>query len=522
MFARWLFVRLNAAEKALRQGRIDDAYAGALQPDLRQHPRAQRLCDELVKPLVARARLHRQAGRFRDALADLDKLETLDRAGPNVQTLRQQIVEEMHQDAARAADRQEAYGRAVEDLRAGRLESGRLNAERVDDTRKRDELAEEIDLRVQRARQLLQQATEALDREDVLSAMRYWQEACARHGRTRETDGFATRLGAACRRAVERWYEAGQMDRLMAIRGNMANLLPVEPALADCDRVVALCGRALAQFAAADHSALRQTLLRLKAARGGAAWIDTALEALTGIAAAQEKLMASPLGLFASTAGEAGASACNEPSKAVVIGHVDPNALRLDRPLLVLLDGGGSSLLVHNDRVRIGRAGSSTAIEVPIPADIQSHHADITRRGEDYFLTAYGPAEVNRRRVEHALLRDGDHIVLGANAKMVFCKPSAKSETAVLRLSHRCRLAQDVGEIMLFRQTGLIGPSVSCHLRTHDDDGQFVLFERGGRLHVRQTAGKDWAAAPVRAVLAGETLDFGNVRLTVKPYEVQA
>jgi hypothetical protein len=384
------------------------------------------------------------------------------------------------------------------------------------------EPAEEIDVRVQRAGQLLKQAAEALDREDMLAAMRFWEDACGRHGRTRETDEFVPRLAAACRRSVEHWYEEGRMDRLMALRGNMANLLPVEPTLAECDRVVALCSRALAQFAASDHTALRQTLLRLKAARSGVAWVDAASEALTGMAAAQEKLMASPLGLFASNGGEACGAACNEQASAAIIGQVDPNALRLDRPLLVLLDGGGSSLLVHNDRVRIGRAGSSTGVEVPIPGDIQSHHADVTRRGEDYFLTAYGPAEVNHRRVEHALLRDGDHIVLGANAKLVFSRPSAKSETAVLRLSHRCRLAQDVGDVMLFRQTCLIGPSASCHLRTHEGDGQFVLFERGGRLHVRQTAGKDWAAAAVRAVLAGETLEFGDLRLTVKPYEVLA
>lgn len=522
MFARWLFVRLNAAEKALRQGRIDDAYASASQPDLHEHPRAQRLCDELVKPLVARARVHRQAGRFRDALADLDRLVAIDRAGPDVQTLRQQILEEMRQDAERAADRHQAYGRAVEDLRAGRLESGRLNAERVTDPRQHEELAEEIDLRVQRTGQLLQQAAEALEREDVLAAVRYWQDACGRHGRTRETDGFVTRLGTACRRAVERWYEEGRMDRLMAFHGSLTSLLPLDPALAECDRVVALCSRALAQFAAADHPALRQTLLRLKAARGDVAWVDAALEALSGIAAAQEKLMASPLGLFASRNGEATSPTRHAQTDAAVVARVDPNALRLDRPLLVLVDGGGSSLLVNHDRLRIGRAGSSAAVEVPIPGDIQSHHADITRRGDDYFLTAYGPAEVNRRRVDHALLRDGDHIVLGGNAKMVFCKPCAKSETAVLRLSHRCRLAQDVGDIILFRKTCLIGRPASCHLRTHEGDGQFVLFERGGALHVRQTAGKDWASAPVQAVLAGETLDFGDMRLTVKPYEVQA
>jgi hypothetical protein len=192
--------------------------------------------------------------------------------------------------------------------------------------------------------------------------------------------------------------------------------------------------------------------------------------------------------------------------------------LHLDRPLLVLVDGGCSALLVRREHVRLGCAGGSGAVDVPLPADVQSHHAEIVRRGEDYFLTAYGPVTVNRRRVEHTLLRDGDRIVLGDNAKMVFARPSAKSTTAVLRLSHRCRLPQDVSEVILFDETCLIGPVPSCHVRTAEGTGQVVLFERGGGLHARQTAGNGWLNAAARAVPAGQTLDFGDLRVTVKPY----
>jgi hypothetical protein len=527
MFARWLFVRLNAAEKALRQGRIDEAYAAALQPDLRQHPRAEEVFDALVKPLVARARLHRQAGRFNDALADLDKLAAIGRCGPDVQSLRQQVLEEMRANVDRAADRQEAAGRVAEHLQAGRLETGRLDLRRVEDTRQREGLAEELDRRVQRAGQLLQQAGEALERQDELAAARCWQEACQRHGRTRETDAFAARLASACQRALERWVKDGRIDCLMAVRSSIAALLPSAPALAEGERVADLCCRAVAQCAANDYSGLRQTLLRLKAARDDVAWIGAALEALTGIAAGQDKLLASPLGLYAScvepargtTERAAPAALAGGLGRSAVV--VDPNALRIDRPLLLLVDSGGSALLVHQERVRIGRGGGTGGIDVPIPGDIQSHHADITRRGEDYFLTALGPTQVNRRRVEQTLLRDGDRIVLGGNAKMVFCRPSAKSESAVLRLAHRSRLAQDVSDVILFRDTCLVGPSASCHLRTHDGNGQIVLFERGGALHARQIAGAHWQDVATQAVLAGQCLEFGELRVTVKPYEVQ-
>jgi hypothetical protein len=529
MFGGWLFVRLHAAEKALRQGRIDDACAAALEADIRQHSRGQRLADDLVRPLVARARLHRQAGRFAEALVDLDRLAALGRCGPDVQTLRQQVQEEMRKEAARAAERQQARGKAADRLQAGRLESVRLDLPRVEDTQQRQELAEELDFRVQRAGQLLGQAAEALEHDDVLAAMGFWQQACQRYGHTQESEGFAGRLGAACRQAVEQWLAEGRIERLIAARDGLASLAPLQPTLADCERAISLCSRAAGELAAGDHPGLRRTLLRLKAATGEVAWVQTALEALAGIAAGHDALMASPLGLLATTAGgkpPAGVprTARREtptPAQLQPTVAADPAAVRLDRPLLMLVDGGGSSLLVHQERVRIGRGGSTAEVDVPIPGEVKSHHADIVRHGDDYFLTAYGPVEVNRRRVEHALLRDGDRIALGPQAKMVFCKPNSKSESAALRLSHRCRLPQDVSSVILFRQTCLIGPTASCHVRVHEGRGQVVLFERGGALHGRVTGGQAWQAGPVEPVPAGQTVDFGEVRLTVKPYEVQ-
>ncbi len=527
MLTRWLHVRLKAAEKALRQGRIDDAVAATQQPELRDHPRGQKLLDELVKPLVARARLHCQAGRYRDALTDLDRLAAMGRAGPDVQALRQRIAEEMRQGAQHSADQRQAVDRAADCLRAGRLDTGRLNVEHVDDTRQREQLAQELDHRVQRAGQLLEQAAEALERGDVLGAVRLWEDACQRQGRTQETDRLAARLVDAGRQALDGWHAQGRIERLLAARAAVAALLSYDPTLADCERLVELCGRAASQLAAADYAGLRQTLLRVKAARGEVAWVNAALDALARIAEGQDVLMASPLGLFASDAGHHAQPAGGLAERAAETRPptldarvMDANAIRLVRPLLMLVDGGGSSLLVAGDLVRIGRAGTTAEIDVPMPAELESHHADIVRRGDDYFLTAYGPARLNDQPVEHTLLHDGDRIVLGETARMTFHKPSSKSESAVLRLSHRCRLASDVSDIVLFRETCVIGPAASCHVRTREDNDRVVLFERGGTLCARQIAGTGHWSAPAQAVVPGRTLEFGGLRLTVKPYEV--
>ena len=530
MFARWLFVRLNAVERAIRQGRIDQACAALRDDDLRAHPRGQKLLDKLVKPLTARARLHRQAGRYQEALADLDTLAVFGRTRPEIKTLRQQIEDEFRQHSEQNADAKQAYARAADHVRAGRLETGRLDLQRIDDTRQRADVAEQLDLHVQRSTELLHQATDALDRGDVLGALRFWHDARQRHGRTDQVEAFASRLAAAVRQELELWLREGRIERMMAIRSSLDTLLPLDPTLRECERALSLCSQAVSQLSSNDHTELRQTLLRLKAAGGDAAWVNDALDALAKVAEGQELLLASPLGLFTSTSELGGdpvaatggprtvrieAATRQAPAEAA-------NALHLDRSLLVLVDGGSSCLLVPNERVRLGRGPAMDHVDVPLPGDIHAHHADIIRRGEDYFLTAYGPATVNRRPIEQALLHDGERIVLGSKAKMTFSKPSSKSESAVLRLSHRCRLPQDVSEVILFSQTCLIGPDARCHVRMREGDTQVVLFERGGALHARQSSGKGWEDAPARMVTAGKPMEFGDLRLTIKPYEVDS
>ena len=267
-------------------------------------------------------------------------------------------------------------------------------------------------------------------------------------------------------------------------------------------------------------------------------WIDEGLEALRKFIESQDLLLASPLGLYASTAGSAPAAPdIGDPAGAAdpfekrsleetrvaapPAEPIDPTAAELGRqPLLLLVDGAGSSLIVPQDTVRIGQAGGSRPVDVPVPADVLSHHADIVRDGEDYFLTAHGPVRINQRQVKRTLLRDGQRIVLGDRAKFVFRKPSARSDTAVLRTSHRCRLPQDVSDVVLFRDTCLIGPQSSCHVRMREGDTQVVLFDRGGRLYGRSAASGGGRLGDAKPLRLGETIDFGEVRVTLKVYEL--
>src|SRR5690606_19623966 len=79
---------------------------------------------------------------------------------------------------------------------------------------------------------------------------------------------------------------------------------------------------------------------------------------------------AAPVASVPPVAGQAERPGQRQPARGAPLG--------LD-PLLMLVDGTGSSLVIAGDIVRIGRAGGLAGIDVPIPADIQSHHADVER-----------------------------------------------------------------------------------------------------------------------------------------------
>ena len=68
-----LILRLKQCERALADGRLDEAFDLARQPDVRAHRRGQQLTTKLLKSLIDRGRRHLAQGRLAAAAADADK-----------------------------------------------------------------------------------------------------------------------------------------------------------------------------------------------------------------------------------------------------------------------------------------------------------------------------------------------------------------------------------------------------------------------------------------------------------------
>lgn len=510
---RWGYARIKGLRDALAAGRIDEAYERLVRADLHKTSRDSSLVDELSRQLAARARIQAHAGELSAALSDLQKLETLERLDADSSALRQRVSAELAAREQRHRAEGEAFHRAASAVEEGRLESGRVAIEKLEDPQRREKLREELDIRLARASEILKQAQAALLSGDALAAARHWQEAAQRHGRSTELDAFLSPLVAKLRESLDAWLRQGHIERLRLAIDSLGETICADPALRELGRTVEAAQRAGGQMFAADFQGLRDTLLRLRSSRNDAPWINAALDAVGRLLAARDELLASPIGGMSSIPGTPAARMPSAPTP------LRENQARTRQPLLMLVDGAGSALLLQSERVTIGRAGGSTEPLLPLPADLQSHHADIIFDGDEYYLVARGPTRLNQREVSRARLRSGDRIVLGGSAKMIFERPSAKSDTAVLRLSDRSRAPQDVSTVVLFRGEMLIGPEPSSHIRTREGQSRVVLFERDAGLWARLGAGR--AGGEATPVTLRETRDFGDVRLTVKSYEAR-
>ena len=211
--------------------------------------------------------------------------------------------------------------------------------------------------------------------------------------------------------------------------------------------------------------------------------------------------------------------ACASLDDTVALPALPKGEGRLPDSLLLLVEGGGSYLVLRCPQASIGRVVSSHPADVPIYSDVAERQANITRVEEDYFLFGVKEVEVAGRKTRHQLLRDGDRIVLGRKAKMTFRLPSRKSPTGVLDMSDTTKMPNDVRRVILFNENAIVGASANAHIRCPHVGTSAVLFERHGELWMRLKNDGHVDTEPVRLAL-GEPIEIAGVSLVLKPWEV--
>jgi hypothetical protein len=188
--------------------------------------------------------------------------------------------------------------------------------------------------------------------------------------------------------------------------------------------------------------------------------------------------------------------------------------------LLLLVDGGGSFLLVRGSAASVGRAASDHPADVPIFSDLAERHLNVSRVEDDYFAFATKEIEIAGKKTLHTLLRDGDRMVLGRKAKFTFRIPSRRSASAVLELSDTTKMPNDVRRVILFDRAAMIGVGPTAHIPCRHAGAPLILYERNGAFWVRrQDDGHVDTAA--KELPVGETVEVGGVSMVLRPWTVK-
>jgi hypothetical protein len=171
------------------------------------------------------------------------------------------------------------------------------------------------------------------------------------------------------------------------------------------------------------------------------------------------------------------------------------------RSYTLWLDGVGTYFILPFPRISIGRFGSSTRPDVPLPGTLPGTAAEIIRTGEQYLLCPHAAVTVNGKKVAEKVLASGDRMTIGQSPALRFNLPCPMSSTAVVRLDPPSVLPGKAQDVLLLDQFLVIGSKGFSHIKTSFGPRQLVLFLRDGSF---------WAKTDSALIGAGETMVLGS------------
>jgi tetratricopeptide (TPR) repeat protein len=523
MFRQLVFVRLKAAEKALKDGRLDEAYRLATTSDLREHRRARAVLEKLAGQFLDRARMHYRADRCEEALRDLDKAAAAGLKLEEIAELRAQVLAVAAELRRKEQSRYRRLQTAAKRAEQGSLQAGRrILEEASEQDHAARELREHFGRRAKDAMDAIEQAQQHIKNGQ-------WAAAAERIKRAKSLDKNNKRLAQIedqlCDLVVDAALQAimeGRLSRAsneLACLADLGERLPAKRELSDLLTVAQKAGDALA---AHNYTEARRHVMALSRLLPKAKWVREATDQLKRLEDLRTNLCAGPLGERMDSTVKEKRIPAQVPSLDDTVALPDrptPTAGLVDR-LLLLVDGGGSYLILRSDQAAIGRVVATNPAEVPIFSDLGERHACINRAGEDYFLVSEKEVAIAGRKTRHHLLRNGERVVLGRKAKFTFRIPSRKSTTAILELSDTTKMPNDVRRVVLFKHHATVGSGPTSHILCRHASPPLVLFERDGALWIRQKNDGHVDAAAQKLNI-GEPVEIGGASLVLEPWRVR-
>ena len=518
-------MRLRAAESAVRDGRLDEAYRIVASPDLRENKKAAGILANLAEKLYERARQHFRADRFSEALIDLDRASTAGVLTEQIAELRAHVQAVAVEERRKDTDREDRVREAARRMHAGSLAAGQRILEQASEgDLAANQLRAQAEHRAGEIKALLDQAGEFIHQGQPATAVLRLKRAKTIEAHHPDV----ARLEAAlCKQVLERAWEALNQGKFIRCLGELAPLGALgdtQPSKRELDAALMAAQETSRCMRAGQFADARRHVLTLQRMAPGAAWIKGTLEQLRQMDEVYTQLMAGPLGEPAKVAVSRAAAPKQGRGldETIVVANPSPKVQgHLSSRLLVLVDGGGSYLLLRDPRATIGRAASNDCADIPILSDLAERHANLLRVEEDYFIESNRDLEINGRVVRSHLLREGDRVVLGRKGKFSFRMPSRQSLTAALDLSDGTKMPNDVRRVLLFNQYAVLGNGSSAHIRCMHAGTPLVLFERNGDLWLRPKA-TGHVMTDAAMIRLGEPVEMNGVRLVVEAWRVRS
>jgi tetratricopeptide (TPR) repeat protein len=473
-----VILRLKQCERALADGRLDEAFDLLRQPDIRSHRRGQDLVGDLVKALVDRGRKHLAQGRLTAAAMDAEKAVQIGGNLPDAVQLREAVHTAQNGQARVNQQAGQAIALARRHADQGQLTIGQqlLVESPVADPRLED-LKRDLAARREGLEASLKKATEAFDAGDWKAAIDHILMAGKNGTQDPALRRLADRIADHVATEAMPHLESGRLDAVATLLARL-DRLPVGTAAARQLRTTLnQCAIASAAIAEGRQQEAEESLRRLQVMSPGAKWIGELVEQARQWGAVQTAMRTSPLSLLTLNGGlknpktpvlryseEPGHREKSGSSEYLRTGVVGSTL----RSIVLHVDGVGSYLVLTGSPVSIGPRTSARALDLPLMIDASSQTISLSRSDEDYFLKADGPATVNEVPCVSRMLNNGDKIGIGTRCRMTFRRPSAASSTAVLDVSGARLPTAAIREIV-------IGPGGSAHIRSDDMSAPVVL-----------------------------------------------
>jgi hypothetical protein len=168
------------------------------------------------------------------------------------------------------------------------------------------------------------------------------------------------------------------------------------------------------------------------------------------------------------------------------IADASPSKVFDDSAFFLWIDGFAGYLVLLDDKVSIGHAGSENSVNLPWVADIGRVHASLIRQKEGFAIEPHLTVSIEGNKVTETSILDEDTVIrLGDTCEINFKLPYRGSLTALLLPVSHHRPPVPVDGIILLSQTLILWDNEASHIRIPGLDKKIVIYRTPQGLNIK-------------------------------------